>query len=462
MSTPRGGFAGRATGQPVASTDLGAGPTDAVSPYVMALALGLPVTSVLLIPGIQGTTLGYLLALGLLVPVVTVWVIGTQQASRYFGLLVLILCGFASYTAIAQFLLASSPPIDPVLFQRMPLMDSRDGSLVLRGSMFSQSIYLLAALSVFALIRVAYQPNWDAYLVGGAVALAAYGLWELLFFLATGSNGDFLTNRTFGDDIETPGSLFQTLHIGPIELPRVKSLTGEPSMFAFTMLPFWIYAVHTGRRVHWFLLAMLLLSTSTTAFMGITAYLALRFVLRGGRDCAIALVFLVGAVVVLMLWMYGNEAVTHAFNTLIGDKLAARDNSGSVRLGNATAVLNVYMQLPVASQLFGIGFGYVRSTDFLTTLLINVGLLGLLGYIMLFAVPVIRLGNSAREVGLRCALAVVWLTSMISVPEFAYLSSWVFLGLGYHALAERRRKQLQAETAAPPHWQAAPPGGAAL
>jgi hypothetical protein len=413
-------------------------PTYAVHPYIVLWALSLPITSFLLAPSIQGTTPGYLLSLSFLIPLVSVVVVGEQASQRFYATLFLLSSLFVAYVAVGQLLLAISPPIDPVDFYRMPLIDSRDPAMVLRESMFTQSVYLLAALCAFALLRAAYQSAWDRYLIGGAVLLGTYGVYELLYFLATGTNGDFVTNRRFGLDNEVPGSLFQTMHVGPVELLRLKSLTGEPSMYAFTVLPFWIYALHSGyRRLHWFLLATLLLSTSTTAFIGLAVYALIRLAFRGARDMWFVLALIAGAVAVVLMWLYGNEFVEKIFRIFVGDKITARDVSGSLRLANATAVMTVYEALPWTSQLFGIGFGYVRSTDFLTTLLINTGLFGLLAYTTLFIIPITQLGRSGREVGLRAALTVIFVTSMISVPEFAYLSSWVFLGMAYHALATR-------------------------
>jgi hypothetical protein len=430
------------------SASLPAQPTYTVHPYVALLALSLPITSFVLLPSVQGTTPGYMLSLALLIPWICLPIIGGSATNRFYATLLLFGGMFLAYVAIGQLFMAISRPIDPVDFFRMPLMDSRDTAMVLRGSLFTQSLYLLAALCAFALFRSAYKPAWDRYLLGGAVLLGAYGVYELIYFLVTGTNGDFVTNRKFGLDNEVPGSLFQTMHIGPVELVRLKSLTGEPSMYAFTILPFWIYALHNGyRRLHWFLLATLILSTSTTAFLGITFYLLVRLALRRTRDLWIALLVIAAIIIVTLMWLYGNAWIEKVFRLLVGDKIAARDVSGSLRLANAIAVMNVYEALPWPSQLFGIGFGYVRSTDFLTTLLINTGLIGLLVWTALFAVPIIFLGRSDREIGLRCALAVAFLTSMISVPEFAYLSSWVFLGIAYHALTSRRGSSIPHPTA---------------
>jgi hypothetical protein len=416
--------------------------------YLRAWALVLPITSVLVVPSIQGTTPGYLLTLLLLLPWVST-VVMRNDAPRFYADLALLVLLIVGFTAAGQLALAITDPLDTLQFFRMPLMDSQDLSLLLRNSMFTQGLYLVAALTAFVFVKLAYRPDWDRWLLGGALLLAAYGFYEGAYFLATGDNGDFLSNRTFGNDRTVSGSLFQSMQIGPVQLLRLKSLTGEPSMYAFTVLPFWIYALHTGRRkTHLVLLASLLLSTSTTAFIGIAAYAVLRVVLRAGRD-PLLLLGVVGAAVIAALLVGGNEQVIKAYDLFIGNKLAARDVSGGERLSNSLAVLNLWADLPWINQWLGIGFGVVRSTDFFSTLLLNTGVLGLVAFVALFAWPICRLGGSELQTGLRLALAVVFLTAMVSVPEFAYLSSWLFLGMAYHQLA-LARDPAWADTEPPP------------
>ncbi len=423
-------------------------PASAADLYLRIWALVLPITSVLLVPSIQGTTPGHVLTLLLLLPWIGAVVL-REQAPRFYADLGLWLLFVIGFTAAGQLALAITDPLDTLQFFRMPLMDGQDLSLLLRGSMFTQGLYLLAALAAFVFVKLTYQPRWDRWLLGGALLLAAYGFYEGAYFLATGDNGDFLSNRTFGNDRSVSGSLFQTMQIGPVQLLRLKSLTGEPSMYAFTILPFWIYALHTGRqKTQLVLLASLLLSTSTTAFLGIAAYAVLRVVLRAGRD-PLLLLAVVGAAVIAALLVGGNEYVLKAYDLFIGNKLAARDVSGMERLSNSLNVLGMWADLPLVNQLLGIGFGVVRSTDFFSTMLLNTGALGLVAFVALFAWPICRLRSGELETGLRLALAVVFLTAMVSVPEFAYLSSWLFLGMAYHQLA-LARDPAWADTEPPP------------
>jgi O-Antigen ligase len=410
--------------------------------YFALWALVLPVTSVLVVPSIQGTTLAYMLAMALLVPWLNALLLGPGLTSRFYAELATILTLFVALIAAAQLAAALSPEPDPMLINRAPMVDRKDPKWLLRDSMFTQSIYLLAGLCTFLFVKLRYTPAWDRWILAGAWVVGGYGMYEVLYFLAFGANGDFLSNRTFGEERNLSGSLFQTIRFGPIELPRLKSLTGEPSMYAFTVLPFWIYALHTGRRLtHIFLLATLALSTSATAIVGFAVYLIARVVLRRFRDHWLLLAMAVAATVLMILLIGGNEQIVKIFNTLVGNKLAGRDVSGSERLGNAAALMDLYASFSLPNQLFGVGFGYVRSTDMGSTLLVNSGVIGLLCFLALYLYPIFFLGRTEREIGLRAGLVVVLTAAMLSVPEFAYLSSWLFLGIAYQQLAINRRER---------------------
>lgn len=156
------------------------------------------------------------------------------------------------------------------------LVNPFDERLFLRKTLFTQSIYLFAGFLTFLYIKFCYKTTWDKYLFIGALLLAFYGIYEIVFFSIFGETGDFLSNRTFGhgDQESKLGSYFQTTSIGIMSIMRLKSLTGEPSMYAFSILPFCIYALHTEKyKIAYLLFATLLLSTSTTAILGIILYL---------------------------------------------------------------------------------------------------------------------------------------------------------------------------------------------
>ncbi|MES2354981.1 MAG: hypothetical protein V4568_11395 [Pseudomonadota bacterium] len=415
-------------------------PASSAGIYFPLWALVLPITSILILPGLQGTTPGNMFAILLLAPGMAAVTIGFAGAQNFYRDLMKFAMIYVSLNAIAQLGLAT---LDFPGFGTAQLVDPYDRSVLLRGTMFSQSLYLLTAVVTFTFVRHAYRPAWDKWLLAGAALLACYGLYEVVWFAATGINGDFLSNRRFGEGGYS-GSQFQPMALGPLVTLRLKGLTGEPSMYAFTILPFWIYALHTGRKfIHPLLLGTLLLSLSTTAFIGIGLYCLLRVWFLRGRDkftITLLVVGLLGALVAATLGYQGNPVILKTFNALFSEKLTAQHGSGEDRFQSFLSALHLFLSLPWLNKLFGVGFGYIRSPDFFSTLLVNMGIIGMLIFLFLFLLPVFKLGNSYRELGIKAALLVVTAAALTSVPEYSYLSTWLFLGIAYHALRQMREQ----------------------
>lgn len=394
--------------------------------YFKFWALVLPIASVLVFPSIQGTTPGYLMAF-LSVPLMLV-AARIKEIRHYLATAFWIALAYFVLNVISQFLLSVHGYID---LSTLPLVDplSFSRKIILRPTLFTQTLYLSAGILTFLFVYEWYRPSWDTYIFAGALLLAAYGFYEFFYFWMTGRSGDFLSNRIFND--RHSGSLFQTIKFAGITIQRMKSLTGEPSMFAFTMLPYWLYALHCRRFIIGGILTLtLFLSTSTTAIIGIAVYACILILFK-----RINIKYLAGmAVAALAIIALKFHAVINILNRLILQKLGGQSISGNTRLTNLHDNFVFWWNAPSPFKLFGLGFGYIRSTDFLTTLLINNGLVGLIIMLLVFGYPVLALQPGEKEFGLRCALVVIAVTMLISVPEYAYLPVWLFLGISYNYL----------------------------
>ena len=80
-------------------------------------------------------------------------------------------------------------------------------------------------------------------------------------------------------------------------------------------------------------------------------------------------------------------------------------------------------------MLFGIGFGYIRSTDMFTTFLVNIGVIGVTVFTYFYLKNLKLRVKNTEDITYNAILLVVFFTGMISVPEFSYLSFWLFLGI---------------------------------
>jgi hypothetical protein len=397
-----------------------------IDAYFKVWALVLPVTSVLVLPSIQGTTPAYLMAF-LSIPLIII-AARIKDIKHYFFVFMVIAVAYITLNLISQYFLLFFEPMD---LESLPLVNplSYSGSYFLRPSMFTQSLYLLAGICTFLFIYHWYRPDWDPYIFGGILLLVAYGFYEVTYFWFTGTSGDFLTNRRFNG--QHPGSLFQIINLAGVSMQRMKSLTGEPSMFAFTVLPYWIFAFHTKRYLIGGILTLaLVLSTSTTAIIGMIIYVALviysnripiKYLLAAGIACSV--------LIALNFW-----TVLSVVNKLVIQKFSMESISGVTRFTNLYESVVFWLDTPLPTKVFGLGFGYIRSTDFFSTILVNNGLVGLLILIAAFSYPIMALGFSEKAFGLKCALIVIIVSMLMSVPEFAYSPMWLFLGISYNHL----------------------------
>ncbi|WP_224999734.1 hypothetical protein [Cesiribacter sp. SM1] len=383
------------------------------------------VTSIVVFPSVKGTTPAYLLTF-LSLPLAIIF--SRYKSSVYITRLCLALS--------IVFILALLSQLNVLLFEhRFPssenlILISQDKGFFLRSSFFTQHLYLFVCLLAFVYVYVYYQSDFhDSYLYAGAVLLLIYGFYEEIYFVLTGTYGDFLSNRVFGED--GSGSLLQSISFGGIVLQRFKSLTGEPSMYALTVFPVFIYAYFSGKtKIAYAILISLVLSFSTTFYLGLAILLTGRFLQRGIRD---KLVFfsLFGAVVLFILFL---PTLIELFEEVVWQKLTAKNASGAERSTFFINHFSFFVQLPFFVQLTGVGFGTVRSTDFFTTILVNSGYLGFFTFTFAFLYPVFKLRNGKRQSALRYSLVFLYLSMMIAVPEYSYLVIWLFLGLAYNQL----------------------------
>lgn len=406
-----------------------------IDKYFYIWAIFLPITSVLLIPSIQGTTIGYVLAfmsLGL-VPFISKY---RNNVARFFGTFSLVFIVFLLLQLLAQFFLANSRTVD---FSSVILVDPYNYEYLFKNTLVTQSLYIVAAFLTFSFVRTFYSENWDKFLFIGAVLLASYGFYEFFSYFFTGTNNDFLTNRTFTDD--WTGSSFQLMYIGPYTFMRLKSLTGEPSMYALTIIPFWLYAIGTNRKKTAILLLIsLCLSTSSTAVLAMVIFLFTK--LKNIKNNILFWYFTVFGALIASITI-GFSRIYEFLDVALLQKIQLQNQSGISRITNLNNHINFFTELPFFNKLFGVGFGYVRSTDLFSTLLVNNGLVGIILFSMLFIYPIFKLGKSQRSGNIKLIIFTLYLILMVSVSEFAYLTTWVFLGIAYNQLLKEKIQKRQ-------------------
>lgn len=410
-----------------------------VDRYFYVWTLVLPITSFLVFPSVQGTTLSFILSLILvgLIPFLS-----RQGISEYYRTLGYFAAFFGALAVLSQLGMVTRSVLPDTSQLLVIKPDVIKGYM--RMTLFTQSIYLLCGLSLFSFVRIYYTPRWDNYFFLGAVLLALYGLYEWGYFLGTGGFGDFITNRVFSDSdelgtaagIEGSGSLMQTVQLGPLNLLRLKSLTGEPSMYSFAILPFWIYATHLRRwGLSFLFLFTLFLTTSSTAMVGIAVYALCTITDRKTFGFKVGV-----AILGFVVFLFNGDLVMDTINMVFLEKMSS--HSGEMRTEIFLNQIDFFLTADPWLQLFGLGFGYTRSGSIVLTMLINCGIIGAIGTVGFILYPIVKLGLTRQENAIRLALFVLFFSSLTSAGEFTNMPFWLFLGLAYaklrQPLAERR------------------------
>ncbi|MCE4545175.1 MULTISPECIES: hypothetical protein [unclassified Caballeronia] len=402
--------------------------------YFRIWAFAMPVTSFLVMPSIQGTTIGYLMCF-LSVPLVLLFGGRARKNWMHFLLAAIVVWLIMFCTSQIADIMA---PFEPD-FSKIVLVDDKDPfTFILRRTLFTQSLYVAAVVLYVAYVVQYYKPTWDQWLLAAVTLFALYGMYEVVFYIVTGQPGDFISNRAFGDqfgkgivrsDGTVNGSSFQQIDIKGFPIQRLKALTGEPSMYAMSIFPFWIYFNATSRLRWpvWVIGISLIMSTSSTVLIGYAVYSLIRMRKLGINPVKALISLFVLCVLAYLLQDY----IADLFKQMVMDKLEQKTESGSDRMLLFVESMRLWFNAAPLNQLFGIGFGYVRSTDLFSTLLVNVGVVGTVFISALMLFPAFKLDWDPRGMALRQCCVATWTMMMVSVPEFAYLAPWTLVAMAY-------------------------------
>jgi hypothetical protein len=406
----------------------------------MALwCLLMPVTSFLIIRSAQGTIPAYVMAFVSVLFVIVCRDDGQRcfQRTRYFtlavlmaGIWLLLLCGSQLGHLVSN----------RHNFGEMFLNNPSDTRVAFRSVLYTQSLYLAACLCIALFFRFFFRAEWMRYVLWGAWFLAIYGIYEWLFFLIFQQPGDFLANRTYGEEQHT-GSWSQITQIGPFNLLRIKSTFGEPSFFSAAVIPYLFLALEYKRK--WLSAALFfctVFSTSTSAFIGLAFALIIYSLFQKKLKPSIVIIVLLFVGAFATLYFVYPDTYASMFTA----KLNADTDSGDLHQSATQAMFNTVKTFTFMNNLFGIGFGYYYGSV-LTAVFINTGLIGLIVYFYAFLRPVILLRADHAGLGLKVGVAALFFLYCINVSELFLPTTWMFLGLAYWQLDQQKRERRSIE-----------------
>ncbi len=155
-----------------------------------------------------------------------------------------------------------------------------------------------------------------------------------LFFLIFHQPGDFIANRTYGDELHT-ASWSQGIQLGGLSLLRIKSTYGEPSFFSAGVIPYLFLALENKRKyLSVALLFCVIFSTSSSAFLAFAFALLLHSFFQRKLSGLILLTLLLFAAAFATLYFVYPETYDHMFTA----KLNGENMSSTIRQDNAQAM----------------------------------------------------------------------------------------------------------------------------
>jgi hypothetical protein len=401
--------------------------------FVAVWCLLMPVTGTLLIPSVQGTIPAYVMAFCSFIFVLLRCRNGEIPPTviQYLRAALFILMLWLFFAVASQLTLLFSDRHD---FSGVNMVDPNDTKIVFRTSLFTQSIYLAACVMISLYFRYFFKDSWMKYVFYGGYLLAGYGIYEWLYFFIFHQPGDFLVNRTFGDNEHT-GSWSQGINFGGLTLLRIKSTLGEPTFFAGVVLPYLFVALDYRKAV---LVGMLiftaLFSTSTACYIGLISCLLVKSCWTG--RIKIPYVILLGVVAAFLVGI--AVFFPDTFDALFGMKFAGDNESGKLRLDGTIALHDLLSNFSIPNWLFGIGFGYTYLSVFVEAL-VNTGVLGLLLFLYIFFRPIVLLPIRSESEGLKMGLLAIAILFSLSLSELFLPTTWMFLGMAYRKLEQVRR-----------------------
>jgi len=329
-----------------------------------------------------------------------------------------------------------------------------DGSatpLYLSSHNITQLLYLifggLIAIGVaHANLREEARHETERIILYSAVFIAVWGLFQFFCNVTGIPYPDFILNNSGS---ASGNGYLQTLK--DVDVGRISSAAVEPSMFAQSLvtllpltLPAWlrigsIFSIRIDRWCSVLFVVVLILSTSSTAYLGLVILLLLvpPLLVRAGkmsfaRGLRFAMVALTVAIATAGLVFVSVPVVRGVADAVLLSKSSS--GSGLERLMTIGLAFGYFKQYPI----LGIGWGSAGSHDLVMKLLSNVGLVGTFTFLgaMLCVLKAnwralgtfVDTMSLSRAVWFLC-LASFLMTSILIEFPLAFGNFWVVLGL---------------------------------
>lgn len=402
---------------------------------IRLLILFIPISSILVFPQIKGSTPSYLI---LLILNLIFLIRDIDLAKKFFIFIVF----FSSYYLFSQFILFIFNGFDTSLLQysvnelnynftdSIAVSKVSNDNFLFRGTHFTQFLYLLMSVSCFLIYRKYYRLEYAKYIYVASYLIFLYGLLLFFLFLIYGYCIDFFSNISFGnilrEDLECSYG-YQVATFNDYSFHRVKSFSNEASMYVLTAFPYVIFAFFQKKYFLTLLGLISLILTFSSTFYIISFLLLILYFLHNINFKKLNYLFLTIFIISLLI-IFNYDF----FDYFIFSKIEFARLSGIHRFAEFQTAINLFAEIPFFSKIFGIGFGTIRTADIFSTLLINIGIVGVLIFLYFVLRPLFIINKVNISVGMNYCLLSIILCLFVSVPEFAILTSWFYFGIAYN------------------------------
>lgn len=390
--------------------------------YLMILFF--PVTSVVLTNRIQGITLSFVF----FTLYFLFYLILKKGFQRKFLIFILFL---SIYIVLTRYLTIF---FDYNLGENIStISDEPKNIILLRNSQITQVLYLLYIVFYFYFfitgLDLYNKKTVEKVILYSLILFLLYGYWELIGYTLFSKNVDFFSNRMYGDHPANIISYFRGLR-------RMDSFSGEPSMYVFTLIPFIGYFFYRNKPILAItIIVSIILSTSSSAIVGLIVFFISLLFFSNLKNKIYIILF----IFLLTILFLNFDFLKDNFVFLLS-KLTLSHDSGINRFYSFNESFRFFKEIPLLFKFIGVGFGTIRSTDMFSTLLVNIGIIGLMFYSYFFFKPIFILRKMFKGEFLISSILSLYIVHMVSVPEFTYLSTWIFLGIVYYEIKLKRMK----------------------
>lgn len=319
--------------------------------------------------------------------------------------------------------------------------------ITLNSYNFTQTAFVIFGIIITTFVILINKTNGvllksiRVYLSSGFF-ISIWGFYQLIcFYLGLNYPKDIFNNNI---NVNAAG-VYQ--HFTDINVKRISSVSLEPSMFSqvlLSMIAILLYCYLNKVRIFstridaLFIIIMtaaLVFSTSSTSILGLLLLiliLMIDIVSNSKIKVKYVLFFLISSIGILIL-VVSVPLIQELLNKILFSKLASQ--SGETRVSYISEALKHFFNYP----LLGVGWGSVKSQDLFGLILSNIGIIGLISYLLpLFigfktAIKYNSLyqktSNSTINVGMMISLSLVLFVSAISGLIYYLPHYWFIFGL---------------------------------